>query len=195
MRNTRYNTFAIVIPGFSDSESDIGNDIPSISSDILGISNRKNRYTRFIENMFHISDITQRYFLQHLTKNAAVTAETKNTAPIEEYRLMECMLYKDKVSPENNFKLYFGTFEGKFKCRFYNHTKLFRGTANETKFPKYIWQLMDQSENYNIRWKIFMYATPCNCGTRCCNLCRTGKYVIVRAYQKHLVNKRTEIIS
>ena len=139
--------------------------------------------------------MTQRHFLQHPTKNAAVTAETKNTAPIEEYRLMECMLYKDKVSPENNFKLYFGTFEGKFRCRFYNHTKLFRCRGNETKFPKYIWQLMDESENYNIRWKFFMYATRYNCGTRCCNLCLTGKYVIVRAYQKHLVNKRTEIIS
>ena len=49
MRNTRYNTFAIVIPRFSDSESDIGNDIPSISNDILGISNRKNRHIRYQE--------------------------------------------------------------------------------------------------------------------------------------------------
>ena len=51
MRNTSYNTFAIVITGFTDSESDTGNDIMSISSDILGISNWKNRYTRFIKNM------------------------------------------------------------------------------------------------------------------------------------------------
>ena len=49
MQNTRYNAFAIVIPGFSDSESDTGNDIPSVSSDIFGISNRKNRYTRFYQ--------------------------------------------------------------------------------------------------------------------------------------------------
>ena len=51
MRNTKYNTFGIIIPGFSDSDSDTGNDIPSISSDILGISYRKNRYNRFIKNM------------------------------------------------------------------------------------------------------------------------------------------------
>ena len=38
MRNTRYNAFIIVIPGFSENESDIGNDIPSISGDILGIA-------------------------------------------------------------------------------------------------------------------------------------------------------------
>ena len=45
MRNTKYNAFEIVIPGFSKSESDIGNDIPGISSDILGTSNRKKGYT------------------------------------------------------------------------------------------------------------------------------------------------------
>ena len=42
MQNTRYNTFVIVIPGFPETESDIGTDIPSISSDIIGISNSKN---------------------------------------------------------------------------------------------------------------------------------------------------------
>ena len=55
--NTRYNAFVIVIPGFSESESDIVNDIPSISSDILGILNWKNWYTRFIENMWQLAFI------------------------------------------------------------------------------------------------------------------------------------------
>ena len=41
MQNTRYNAFITVIPGFSEDESDIENDTPSISGDILGISNRK----------------------------------------------------------------------------------------------------------------------------------------------------------
>ena len=41
MQNTKNNTFAIVIPGFSDSESDIRIDTRSISSDMLDISNRK----------------------------------------------------------------------------------------------------------------------------------------------------------
>ena len=57
MWNTRCNTFAIIIPGFSDSESDIGNDIPSISSDIIGMLNQKNRYTRFIKNMWQSASI------------------------------------------------------------------------------------------------------------------------------------------
>ena len=53
MGNTTHNEFAIIIPGFSESESDIGNDIPSISNVLLGISNRKNRYTRHVTIIFH----------------------------------------------------------------------------------------------------------------------------------------------
>ena len=46
---------------------------------------------------------------------------------------------------------------------------------------KYIWQLKDESKSCNIRWSIFMYATPYKCGTRRCDLCLTEKYVIARA--------------
>ena len=43
-------------------------------------------------------------------------------------------------------------------------------------------------------WKIFMYATLYKYGTRRCDLCLTEKYVIARADQEHLLNKKTEII-
>ena len=62
----------------------------------------------------------------------------------------------------------------------------------ERNYSNYIWQLKDES---NICWKIFMYATPYKYGTRRCDLCLTEKYVIARADQEHLLNKRTEIIS
>ena len=42
VQNTWHNAFVIVIPRFSENEKDIGNDIPSIPSDTVGISNRKN---------------------------------------------------------------------------------------------------------------------------------------------------------
>ena len=40
-----------------------------------------------------------------------------------------------------------------------------------------------------------MYATHYKCGTRRCDLCLTEKYVIARADQEQLLNKKTEIIS
>ena len=105
------------------------------------------------------------------------------------------MVYEAKVSTENNFKLYYGTCEGESKSRFYNHTKSFRDRGNETELSKYIWQLKNKAKNYNICWKIFMYAMPSKCGARCCDLCLTEKYVISHADQEHLLNKRTKIIS
>ena len=50
MRYTWYDKFVIVLPGFSQRESDIGTDI-RISTDILAISNQKNRYPTFIKEM------------------------------------------------------------------------------------------------------------------------------------------------
>ena len=105
------------------------------------------------------------------------------------------MVYEAKILTQNNFKLYYGTCEGEFKSRLYNHTKSFLDRGNETELPKYIWQPKDESKSYNIRWNIFMYETPYKCGTRRCDLCLTEKYVIARADQEHLLNKRTEIIS
>ena len=119
----------------------------------------------------------------------------KECCPLEGHCLRECMVYEAKVSTDNNFKLYYDTWEGEIKSRFYNHTKSFRDRGNETELSKYIWQLRDESKSYNIHWNIFMYATPYKCGTRRCDLCLTEKYIIARADQEHLLNKRTEIIS
>ena len=94
--------------------------------------------------------------------------------PLEGCCLRECMVYEAKVSTKDNFKLYYGRCERQFKSRFYNnHKKSFRDRGNETELSKYIWQLKDESKNYNIRWKIFMYATPYKFVTRRCDLCLT----------------------
>ena len=54
------------------------------------------------------------------------------------------MVYKAKVSTENDFKLYYDTCEGEFKSRFYNHTKSFRDRGNKMELSKYIWQTEGQ---------------------------------------------------
>ena len=52
-----YNAFAIVIPCLLEYKSDIGNDIQSVSSKKLAISNQKNRYKRFIKNIWQSASI------------------------------------------------------------------------------------------------------------------------------------------
>ena len=56
------------------------------------------------------------------------------------------------VNPKENLNIVFKT--------------TFQNTGNETELSKYTWQLKDESKNYNIRWKIFMYARPYKCDTR-----------------------------
>ena len=62
----------------------------------------------------------------------------KECGPLEEYCLRECMAYEANVPTENNFKLYYGTCEGEFKSRYYNHMDSFRDRGNETELSKYI---------------------------------------------------------
>ena len=57
VQNTMYNAFAIVIPRLLEYKSDIGNDMQSVSSKKLGISNQKNRYKRFIKNIWQSASI------------------------------------------------------------------------------------------------------------------------------------------
>ena len=47
----------VITPGCSESESDIGNNIPGIPSDTLGISNWKKQYTTYIKNMWQLASI------------------------------------------------------------------------------------------------------------------------------------------
>ena len=58
------------------------------------------------------------------------------------------------------------------------------------KLSKYIWQLKDEYIG-----KCLCMQHPIKCNTRRCDQCLTKKYVIARADQDHLLNKRTEIIS
>ena len=86
--------------------------------------------------------------------------------------------------------------ECKFKFRYNNHTKSFnRYYEHDTELSKYIWKLKDLGKAFILKWSIAAYASPCRCGTRHCDLCITEKYIIARADQKRLLNKRTEFIS
>ena len=74
--------------------------------------------------------------------------------------------------------------------------RLFRNQdyENKTELSKHIWQLKHSGTELNLKWSIAAYATPYRCGTRSCDLCLTEKYIITRANQNNLLNKRTKLI-
>ena len=66
---------------------------------------------------------------------------------------------------------------------------------NKTQLSKHMWKLQDKGINFKIKWSVAAYASTYRCGSRRYDLCLTEKYVIARANNKNLLNKRTELIS
>ena len=132
---------------------------------------------------------------QHL--NVYATVETADNCPLDGCCLKQCFIYKAEVYVDNDYKTYYGAVEGDFKFRYNNHTKSFRNRYYEhaTEVSKYIWKLKDLEKTFSLKWSIAAYASSYRCGTRRCDLCITEKYIIARADQKRLLNKRTEFIS
>ena len=72
----------------------------------------------------------------------------KSECPLNGQCQVTDIIYKCTVlSPDKRNKVYFGTAEGDFKKRFYNHWKSFNNeaNANDTTLSKYIWELKEKS--------------------------------------------------
>ena len=118
--------------------------------------------------------------------------------PLKGHCLTECIVYKATVSvPNKPNKHYYGLTEGPFKTRFNGHTHSFRTEScrRETELSKYIWELKDRNQPYEIAWDIERRASPYKCGTRRCDICLSEKMVIALADPLSTLNKRAEIIS
>ena len=121
----------------------------------------------------------------------------KDNCPLDGSCLKTCIVYRADVIKHNGTYIYYGASDGEFKFRYNNHTKSFRnrGYEHETELSKHIWELKDNNTEFYLKWSIAAYASPYRCGTRRCDPCLTEKYIIARAEQKYLLNKRTELIS
>ena len=86
------------------------------------------------------------------------------------------------LSPDKPNKVYLGTAEGDFKTRFYNHRKSFNneGSANDTAFSKYIWELKETSNSSpTLVWSIAKMVPPYSNISKKCLLCRHEKLEII----------------
>ena len=131
------------------------------------------------------------------TPKRLCNCRNKDTCPLDGCCLKQCFIYKAEVHVDNNYKIYYDAVEGDFKFRYNNHTNSFRNRYYEhaTELSEHIWKLKDLEKTFVLKWSIAAYASPYRCGTRRCDLCITEKYIIARADQKRLLNKRTEFIS
>ena len=123
--------------------------------------------------------------------------QKQNHCPLADSCLKTCIIYRADLIKQNETHVYYGASDGEFKYRYNNHTNSFRNQdyENKTELSKHIWQLKRNRIDFNPKWSIATYATPYRCGTRRCEFCLTDKYIIARANQNNLLNKRTKFIS
>ena len=108
--------------------------------------------------------------------------------------LTKCVVYKATVTaPPKPVRHYYGLTEGPFKTRYYSHTHSFqtKSCKNDNKLSKYIWDLQDNKQQYQIKWDIVHLAAPYKCGTRRCLTLKMGR---ATANPATMLNKRAEII-
>ena len=101
-----------------------------------------------------------------------------------------------KNTPE---KVYFGTAEGDFKKRYYNHKKSFKNRLYEcdTTLSKYIWEIRDKyAEEPTLKWSIVKRVALYSIIMKICMLCLQEKFEIVKYPRPdQLLNKRSELVS
>lgn len=119
----------------------------------------------------------------------------KNECPMNGKCLTSCVVYKAEVFTKNAKRVYYGSSMGPFKERFNNHKKSFKYKKyrEETKLSKFIWELKDSNEQYEIAWSIAKKCAPYKPSSRKCDLCLSEKLCIVRGNADEMLNKRSEI--
>ena len=132
------------------------------------------------------------------TTQKSCNCRKKDQCPLIGNCQSTCMIYKATVTTDTkDTKLYFGLTETSFKSRFANHKYSFnhKKHENSTELSKYIWNLKQKGQVYNIDWSIVTKATPYTNATKRCDLCVTEKLCIINADKNNLLNKRTELVS
>ena len=108
--------------------------------------------------------------------------------------LTKNLVYQDEVTTNDNneTKKYIGITANEFKQRYRNHSKSFRDVkySNETELSKYIWKLKTDNRAF-IQWSIVKRVAPYTAGSRRCNLCLEEKLLIMKAKNKHFLNRRS----
>ena len=152
--------------------------------------------------MSNMESIIKKHNTKILNKKTQTTdkkcnCRIKENCPLGGECLKKDIVYKATVKTDNNLKIYFGLTEREFKTRFNNHKMSFKNNdyAKSTELSKYIWNLKDRDEHFEIKWNIAAQAKSFRPGARRCNLCLMEKLLISEGKRRHLLNKRSELVA
>ena len=132
--------------------------------------------------------------------NKSCNCRSKSDCPLGNECLTACVVYRAKVTSDNNTHTYVGLTEGTFKKRYGNHKSAIKNEKQRlsSELSKKIWTLKDENKTFHISWDIVKKARPRTPGQKSCGLCIAEKLEIVKELRKgnnFLLNKRSELIS
>ena len=122
----------------------------------------------------------------------------QDSCPLNGRCLSTNIVYRAEIKSNWPTKIYYGVTKPTFKKRLSNHNTSFHKPQyrNVTELSKYIWQLNDQNESYEIAWTIHDRAPSYKCGSYKCMLCVAEKLAIIEDPEpSRVLNKKSDIIS
>ena len=130
---------------------------------------------------------------------AKCNCRDKVRCPLEGKCKQECVVYKVEVysDPGNdrNKKVYFGSRQGEFKTRYYNHKTSFSHEKyrHSTTLPSYVWEVKDKKGiDPILKWEVIKKCRKYRAGDRDCLLCMEEKLSIASCKSRDMLNQRLE---
>ena len=126
----------------------------------------------------------------------------KVRCPLEGKCKQGCVVYKVEVYSDSgndiNKKVYFGSTQGEFKARYYNHKTSFSNEKyrHSTTLSRYVWEVKDKKGiDPILKWEVIKKCRKYMAGDRDCMLCVEEKLAIASCKRRDMLNQRSEVLN
>ena len=155
-----------------------------------------------INSIINKSNITKLSKEKH-KETAKCNCKEKATCPLKGKYQQECVVYKVEVySGEpcgiKDKKVYFGSTQGEFKLRYYNHRTSFSHEKyrHSTSLSNHVWEIKNKKKNRShIEMGSCKRCRKYRAGNKDCMLCDEEKLTIASYRRKDMLNQRSEVLN
>ena len=156
--------------------------------------------------MPNINGIINRSNIAKLSKEKNKVIEKYNCrdkvrCPLEGQCKQECVVYKVEVYSDSNKrkkKIYFGSTQGDFKTRYYNHKTSFslEKYRHSSALSSYVWELKEnKGVDPIMKWEVIKKCRKYRAGNRTRRLCMEEKLAIASCKSMNMLNQRSEVLN
>ena len=140
-----------------------------------------------------ISKHNSRVLTERITDPPACLCD-EGTCPVEGKCESAGVVYQATVNYQGKVDTYVGLTERKFITRHTEHYRNFnnRNPKNSTSLSRKIWNIEDNNQNFELKWKILQNCRPYQPGSSECKLCLTEIYFIIFSQKTQLLKTKVK---